>query len=79
MSTLESTISMLEVLPEADLVKIQDFVKKLFFQRSQECPFPPKSRQEIYQDLEISRQQAAEGKCQDMGKALTEIRSKYGL
>ncbi len=25
MSTLENTISMLEVLPEADLIKIQDY------------------------------------------------------
>ena len=48
MSTLESTISILEVLPEADL-------------------------------LEVSRQQAAEGKCQEMGQALAEIREKYGL
>lgn len=29
--------------------------------------------------LEVSRQQAAEGKCQEMGEALAEIRSKYGL
>lgn len=79
MSTLESTISMLEVLPESDLIKIQDFVRKLFWQRGSECPFPPKSRQEIYRDLEISRQQAAEGKCQDMEQALLEIRSKYEL
>lgn len=79
MSTLESTISMLEVLPEADLVKIQDFTRKLFRQRGAACPFQPKSREEIYSDLEISRQQAAEGKCQEMGQALAEISEKYGL
>lgn len=42
-------------------------------------PFPLKSREDIYKDLEISRQQAARGECQDMGQALTEIRAKYGL
>ena len=43
------------------------------------CPFQPKSQEEIYRDLEISRQQAAEGKCQEMGQALAEISEKYGL
>ena len=79
MSTLESTISILEVLPEADLLEVQQFAKRLFTLRSDKHPFPLKSREEIYKDLEISRQQAAEGKCQEMGQTLTEIREKYGL
>lgn len=79
MSTLENTISMLEALPEADLIKIQNFTKKLLCQRSEEGPFASKSRKEIYADLEASRQQAAKGKYQEMGEALAEIRSKYGL
>lgn len=78
MGTLQNTISMLEVLPEADLLKIQDFAEKLF-QHNMECPFPPKSKEDIYKDLEISRWQAAEGKCQEMGEALAEIRENYGL
>ncbi|MCM1044891.1 MAG: hypothetical protein NC417_05240 [Candidatus Gastranaerophilales bacterium] len=44
-----------------------------------ESPLPPKSRDEIYKDLEVSRLQVAEGSCQEMGQALTEIRTKYGL
>lgn len=79
MSTLESTISILEVLPEADLLEVQQFAKRLFTLRSDKQPFPPKSREEIYRDLEISRQQATEGKCQEMGQALAEIREKYEL
>lgn len=79
MSALESTISILEVLPEADLLEVQQFAKRLFMLRSDKHPFPPKSREEIYKDLEISRQQAVEGKCQEMGQALAEIREKYGL
>lgn len=42
-------------------------------------PFQPKSREEIYRDLEISRQQAAEGKCQEMGQALAEISEKLSM
>ena len=79
MDVLENAISMMKVLPEADLIKIQEFISKLFRQRVAECPFPAKSREEIYKDLEISRQQAAEGQCQEMGQALEEIRVKYGL
>ena len=78
MTTLENTISMMKVLPETDLLEIQKLTKKLF-QRSTECPFPPKNRDEIYRDLELSRQQVTEEKCQEMGQALTEIRFKYGL
>lgn len=40
MSTLENTISVLEVLPETDLVKIQDYTRSLLKQRGVEYPFP---------------------------------------
>ena len=36
MTTLENTISMMEKLPEADLVEIQDLIKKLFKQHEYE-------------------------------------------
>ena len=86
MNTLQNTISIMKTLPEADLVKIHDFTKKLSKRHELEAVdeavgrfLPPKSREDIYRDLEISRQQAAEGKCQEMGEALAEIRAKYGL
>lgn len=79
MTMLESTISMIKVMPEADLAEVQDFVRKLLQRRDADCQFPLKSREEIYKDLEISWQQAAEGKCQNMGQALAEIRTKHGL
>lgn len=40
---------------------------------------PPKSREDIYRDLEISRQQAAEGKYQEAGEFLAELRAEYGI
>ncbi len=86
MSTIENTVAMMKTLPEVDLVKIQDFTKKLFQRRECEAIdeavgrfLKPKSAEDIYRELEISRQQAAEGKCQEMGEALAEIRRKYGL
>ncbi len=44
MSTLEKTISMLETLPDADLIKIQDLIQKLFQQRGAESTDEPVGR-----------------------------------
>ena len=79
MTMLEITISMIKVMPEADLAEVQNFARKLLQRRDAGCPFPLKSREDIYKDLAVSRRQAAEGKCQDMGQAIAEIKAKYGL
>lgn len=86
MSTLQNTISMMKTLPEADLLKIQDFIKNLSRRHELEAAdetvgrfLPPKSREDIYRDLEISRQQAAEGKYQEAGEFLAELRAEYGI
>lgn len=86
MSTLQNTISMMQTLPEADLIKIQDFTRKLSKRHELEVAdeavgkfLPPKSREDIYRDLEISRQQAAEGKYQEAGEFLAELRTEYGI
>ena len=78
MSTLENTISMMKTLPETDLLEIHEVTLKLF-QRHNDCPFAPKSKEEIYQDLEISRRQAEAGECQEAGEFLAEIRKEYGI
>lgn len=86
MSTLQNTIFMMKTLPEADLIKIQNFAKKLSQHHELETVdesvgkfLPPKSREDIYKDLENSRQQAAEGKYQEAGKFLAELRVEYGI
>lgn len=86
MSTLQNTIFMMKTLPEADLIKIQNFAKKLSQHRELEIAdeavgrfLSPKSREEIYKDLENSRQQAAEGKYQEAGEFLAELRAEYGI
>lgn len=80
MNTLQNTISMLKTLPEADLIKIQDFTKKLSKRHELEVTdeavakfLGPKSAEDIYRDLERSRKQAEAGEYQEMGEALDEI------
>lgn len=86
MNTLQNTISMMKTLPETDLLKIQDFTRNL--SRRHELKeadesvgrfLPPKSREDIYRDLETSRQNAAEGKYQEAGEFLAELRREYGI
>lgn len=91
MSTLENTVSMMKTLPEADLLKIQKLTLELFQGRrgsqmtDEEVDeavgryLKPKSREDIYRELEISRQQAAEGKYQEAGEFLAELRAEYGI
>ena len=79
MSILENTISMMKVLPEADLLEIQNFTKKLFRLRNVNSCFQPKRKKKILDDLATSRKQIAEGKSKEMGQAIEGIRKKYGL
>ncbi len=79
MTTLENTISMLKVLPEADLMEIQNFTRKLFQRRSADNCFHSVSAEQIFSDLETSRKQISEGKSKEMGQAIDGIRRKYGL
>ena len=79
MTTLESTISMIKVLPEGDLTEVQDLVKKLLKRRNLDCPFALKSREDIYKDIEISERQIENGDYQDADEFITEIRKEYGI
>jgi len=79
MSILENTISMLEVLPEADLIKVQDFTQKLFRQREETCPFPLLSGEDIIQSAKKSERQIADGEYKNAGEFLIELRQEYGI
>ena len=86
MSTLQNTISMIEVLPEADLLKIQDFTKKLSKHRELEAAdeavgkfLPPKSREDIYRDLEQSRKQIEMGQCCSAEEVFNGLEQRYGF
>lgn len=79
MTMLESTISMIKVMPESDLAEIQNFARKLRQRRDAGCPFPLKGREDIYKDLEISRQQIRNGEYQEAGEFIAEVRKEYGI
>lgn len=79
MTTLENTISMIKLLPEADLTEIQNFAKKLLQRRNVECPFALKSREDLYKDLEVSRAQIADGEYQAANEFIAEVRREYGI
>lgn len=79
MTTLENTISMIKLLPEADLTEIQNVAKKLLQRRNVECPFALKSREDLYKDLEVSRAQIADGEYQAANEFIAEVRREYGI
>lgn len=79
MNVFEDTISMMEVLPESDLLKIQNYTKRLYMLRTTDSPFQPLKEEDIMDDLQLSRRQIETGKCKEMGKAIEEIRKKYGI
>jgi hypothetical protein len=43
------------------------------------CPFPLKSSEQIFKDLEISHQQAAAGDYQDVRAFISEVRKEYEI
>lgn len=86
MNTMESTVAMIKKLPEADLIKIQKFTKKLMLQNEDKALddalgklLPKKSVEDIYHDLEVSRQQIKNGQYKTAGAVIAELRSQYGL
>lgn len=79
MTTLETTISLIRILPEADLDEIQNFAKKLIQKREANCPFALKSREDIYKDLEIAHQQIASGEYQDADEFIVGVKKEYGI
>lgn len=70
---------MIKVMPEADLAEIQNFARKLLQRRDAGCPFPLKNREDIYKDLEVSRQQIQNGEYQDAGKFIAEVRRVWNM
>lgn len=84
MSTLENTISMLEVLPETDLLEIQSLARKLFLRHKSEVTdeavgsfLKPMSKEDIYRSLEVSREQIAAGKCSSAKEVFDGLEQRY--
>lgn len=77
MTMFESTVSMLEMLPEADLMVINSMARRLLARSIEDNPFQPLSQQEWEFKLDRSIRQANEGLAKDALKASSEIRKKY--
>lgn len=80
MTTLENTISILECLPETDLIQIQDLAKKLFRRHEDKTVdeavgrfLKPMSREDFMRDIENADKEFARGEYQEMGEALDEV------
>lgn len=73
MSSLEATLSMLEVMPEEARRKVFEYTQQLFMARKPANPFVPMTADQILSDLEQSRRQIAQGQGADMEIALSEM------
>ena len=76
MSTLEATVSMLEMLPESELATVRRFIVQNIIKNN---PFQKLTEEKLLEDLETSRAQQEAGQYSDMGEAIQEIGERYGL
>ena len=76
MSTLEATVSMLEMLPESELTTVRNFIVQNIIKNN---PFQKLTEEQLIDDLETSRIQYEAGQYSDMSEAIQEIGERYGL
>lgn len=77
MSTLESTISMLRVLPEAEVQIVFDITRAML--EKQPSPFEPVNRDNLLKDIDLSTEQFARGEARNAREVISDLRAKYGL
>ena len=69
MSTLESTISMLRVLPESE---VQIFITRAMLEK-RPSPFAAVSRESVIRDIDLSTEQFARGKACEVRKVISDL------
>ncbi len=79
MSTLEATVSMLEAMPEEARLQVFEYTQNLFGAKKPQNPFLPLTKDQILEDLAVSRKQIDEGEVCSMEDALDELEKKYGF
>lgn len=86
MTTLETTISMMEKLPEADLLKIQNLIKKLFYQHEDESTdfavgqaLKPMSKEDFMEDIMAAENDIAAGRYRNANEVFDELERRYGF
>ena len=75
MSTLDTTVSMIQRCTEDELQVVQQVVRQFFLNRAPHTI----TKKQFLEELEISRVQHQNGQSQEAGEALAELREKYGL
>ena len=78
MTALEATVSMLKMMPESDILKVKSYVTGIFEHKA-ESPFIYLTKDEILEQLSVSRQQAFAGQYTEAMAVHEQITSKYGL
>ena len=86
MNTLQNTISMMKTLPEADLIKIQDFTKKLSKRHELEAAdetvgkfLKPMSSEDFVKDIETAEKQFATGEYSSAEEVFNGLEQRYGF
>ncbi len=75
MSTLDTTVSMVQKCTEDELQVVQQVIRQFFLNRGPHIT----TKKQFLEELQISREQHQNGQSQDAGEALAELREKYGL
>ncbi len=79
MSTIEATMSMMEVMPEDARIKVMEYAQKLFTSRKPANPFIPLTTEQILSDLDEAHRQIEEGKGISADVAMAEIGRQHGF
>lgn len=86
MTTLENTISMMKKMPEADLIKIQDLIKKLFRQHESESTdanvgqvLKRMSKVDFMEDAMTAEKDIAAGRYKSADEMFDGLEQRYGF
>lgn len=77
MSVAEATKNMIDLLPESDVQVIYAVTKNIF--EKETTPFKPLTRDQILDNLEVSRKQVEKGETSDFDSAINRLEAKYGF
>lgn len=79
MSTLDTTVSMIQRCTEDELQVVQQVVQQVVRQFFLNRESHTTTKKQFLEELEISRVQHQNGQSQEAGEVLAELREKYGL
>lgn len=75
MSTLDTTVSMIQKCTEDELQVVQQVIRQFFLNRGPHTT----TKKQFLEELQISRRQQQNGQNQESSEALAELKEKYGL